>query len=465
MFPVEALFFHGWGFDQEFWQSWKWNGLLPSFEERGYFFKEKKNPVFSHEKSFKIIVAHSFGLHFVKKELLKNCDLLAIFGGFIDFAGEEKFRLAQIRAMKRKLDADLKSVLEDFYALCDGPSLSFSYGDDRLLGEELLLLGKSKLDIASFEAVPKILIFHGSNDRIVSLKKGRELNETLKNSVFFEISGAGHFFSSDFRDFCISKIEEHIPDTAFKKKIAWAFSYSSARYDEHSLLQKKAAHLLAQKIPLLPVVEGPALEIGSATGCTSSLLLDFLLKRKTILSDISFAMIKKCEKRFGIYDNFSFWHIDGEKIVMKDEFALIFSTLVFQWFEDLASSLTRLFHSLKPGGCLAFSFLTSSSFPEWKKACALADAPYSGKSLPEIDAVIKLARSLDPEASIELYEEKIEFDSPFAFFDNLKMTGASASDMSLAVAEWKRILKAWKEIFPDKCLATYVIAQVIMKRS
>lgn len=464
MFSVEALFFHGWGFDQELWRSWsqKWKGIAPSFGERGYFFKDKKEPLFVHKKSFKIIVTHSLGLHFVKKELLQACDLLVVMGGFIDFVGDDKFRLAQIRAMQRKLISDPKLVLEDFYALCDVPLALSSLCNSKLLGEELLFLNKSRLDLKSFHAVPNILIFHGGNDQIVSLKKGQELSKALKNSFFFMIPNAGHFFPLDL---CISEIEKFVPKTGFKQKVIEAFSCRAQKYDEHSILQKRAAHLLAQKIPLLPVVEGPALEIGSATGYTSSLLLDFLLKRKIILSDISLAMVKICEEKFGIYDNFSFWNVDGEEIERKDAFALIFSTLVFQWFENFSASLKRLFHSLKPGGCLAFSFLTSDSFPEWKKACALADAPYSGKSLPEIDAVIKLVRSLDPEASIELYEEKIEFDSPIDFFTNLKMTGASASDRSLTISEWKRILKKWQEISSKKCLVTYTIAQMIMKRS
>src|SRR5690554_1068123 len=84
---IELITCHGWGLSPAVWKEWE--KFLPAevqvcHQDRGYF-RPKKNPRFRYGQSRKILIVHSFGLHWCPVDLLSEADHLIIAGGFVSF--------------------------------------------------------------------------------------------------------------------------------------------------------------------------------------------------------------------------------------------------------------------------------------------------------------------------------------------------------------------------------------------
>lgn len=83
---------------------------------------------------------------------------------------------------------------------------------NKVLNSELLLhdlkdLDTCSLNVSLLKKIPKVLILHGVQDRIVSVEKGRELSAHLPdNSQYIEIEQAGHALPFTHIDVCWSWI-------------------------------------------------------------------------------------------------------------------------------------------------------------------------------------------------------------------------------------------------------------------
>jgi pimeloyl-[acyl-carrier protein] methyl ester esterase len=225
----KAVAYHGWGFDRTCWAPWKaWLDLAES--DRGYFHHRV------HIDSESIILAHSYGLHLCPLEQLKQAETLILFGCFLKFhpLSQERRSRMMLGQMINQFEANPLAVLANFKAKsyhpqqmsdqedrflhsppnppcwgtsepsAPGTSKSPSMGDlgggsaahplnfDLLL-QDLKDLDTCEFDIILLQQIPKILILHGSHDRIVSVAKGRELSQLLPdNSQYIEIEQAGH---------------------------------------------------------------------------------------------------------------------------------------------------------------------------------------------------------------------------------------------------------------------------------
>lgn len=195
--------FHGWGFDKKFWQTWSDElSKFGSFQavDRGYFgnprdmeMKDGDGPV--------VVIAHSFGLHWLEKSLLEQTDILIIAGGFLYFhpyAAQYKRRSRLVlQEMINELEVNPEKVLTDFYESCFAPEplpeIDFNVIDHQLLLDDLKKLHDVEIDVELLKKATKVCILHGSKDRIVSNKKGRQIyNQLQEQSQYFEIKNAGH---------------------------------------------------------------------------------------------------------------------------------------------------------------------------------------------------------------------------------------------------------------------------------
>ena len=119
--------------------------------------------------------------------------------------------------MMTQFEAHPQSVLETFRTKCHHPvpwERSSDFG--KALNPELLLhdlkdLDICLLDVAPLKKIPKVLILHGVQDRIVSVEKGRELSAHLPdNSQYIEIEQAGHGLPFTHIDACWSWIGQRL---------------------------------------------------------------------------------------------------------------------------------------------------------------------------------------------------------------------------------------------------------------
>ncbi len=191
------IFQHGWGFGAGAWNAWRQflsGGSPCQFLDRGYWPPPIK-PAFI-VKHRHILITHSLGLHFCVP-WLGDIDRLVIISGFEHFHGSESpsgGTRKHLRMMLNRLDNDVAGLLRDFYRNCQfpgGPPTGDGL-DTTLLRDDLYLLDTSFVALKKIQKIPRILILHGNDDRIVSLERAQELHFHLPGSGLKLIPGAGH---------------------------------------------------------------------------------------------------------------------------------------------------------------------------------------------------------------------------------------------------------------------------------
>ncbi|MBW4515243.1 MAG: alpha/beta hydrolase [Timaviella obliquedivisa GSE-PSE-MK23-08B] len=216
--PTTIIAYHGWGFDQTCWQPWK--DLLAQrgedllISDRGYF-NSPALPIAANTNHRTILFVHSYGLHLCPSEQLHRADLLVVFSSFLSFhpqlEAKKRRSLLMLSQMMTQFKANPQTVLEAFRTKCYHPVLwERSPDSSKAINSELLLhdlesLSACLLDVSLLKKIPKILILHGVQDRIVSVEKGRELSAHLPdNSQYIEIEQAGHGLPFTHIDVCWS---------------------------------------------------------------------------------------------------------------------------------------------------------------------------------------------------------------------------------------------------------------------
>jgi pimeloyl-[acyl-carrier protein] methyl ester esterase len=219
--PTTIIAYHGWGFDRTCWQPWKdlfaQQGEDLLISDRGYF-NSPSLPISSPTTDQRtILLAHSYGVHLCPSQQLQRADLLVLFSSFLSFhpqlESKKRRSLSMLSQMMTQFEINPQSVLETFKTKCYHPvAWEPSYNSSKALNLELLMhdlkgLNTCLMDIALLKKIPKILILHGAQDRIVSVEKGRELFEHLPdNSQYIEIEQAGHGLPFTHIDACWSWI-------------------------------------------------------------------------------------------------------------------------------------------------------------------------------------------------------------------------------------------------------------------
>ncbi len=165
------------------------------FLDRGYWSKPI-SPSLSENRQ-NVIICHSLGLHYCTPWLGK-IDQLVIISGFEHFHGSttggNSFTRKHLQRMKRRMKNDPNALLTDFYRDCEFPGLPpiNSLSNPKLLTEDLDLLDCNFVDLENLRKIPKILLLHGANDRIVCRARAEELQAKLQGSVLKIIPEAGH---------------------------------------------------------------------------------------------------------------------------------------------------------------------------------------------------------------------------------------------------------------------------------
>lgn len=211
---VHIIAYHGWGFDASFWkplQKQLQSNIRFDPAVRGYFLQEK-DPVFDpDEDTEKVVLTHSFGLHWCPDEVLEQADHLMILGGFLNFhpsqKEEEKRSKLMMRQMLTQFVDSPEKVLEQFYKNSFYPQ-RVTWNPPESLNHDLLLSDLSNIHQDSqprqriFD-VGAVTILHGSDDRIVHKDAARDMFHSLRyRSQYFEIMKAGHAFPMTHIDKC-----------------------------------------------------------------------------------------------------------------------------------------------------------------------------------------------------------------------------------------------------------------------
>lgn len=223
-----------------------------------------------------------------------------------------------------------------------------------------------------------------------------------------------------------------------KTLIAQSFDRSVENYDDHTVIQKQAAHRL---MTLVPDIEPQSiLEIGCGTGYLTKIIKDRYPNSDITAVDISKNMIACCQSNI---DNICFEVADGEIYETDKKFDLIISNMTIQWFDDVKSGLDHLKNLLKPDGLLVFSGLGRDSFYEWNQV--------NNKS-----GFIEGSNQVD----IKLEDRtKIQYKSGLDFLKSIKIIGAGqpvSSHKKSSVKELKKSCKLLEEQY-DATVTWHII--------
>jgi len=211
------LTFHGWGFSPDIWNIWE--QLMPgntTFEhaDRGYF-GTPYTPIFpsdSLNNSQKILLVHSFGLHWCPSSLLEEADALVVLSGFLSFhppfGAESKGSKLALQQMMTRFVEKPDEVLTAFYERVYHPQqpatrLQHPFDHDRLLAD-LEVLNSSSVTPERLAGLESVTIIHGDCDRIVSKQRARDFYSILlPGARYFEVKGGGHAIGFTRTDECI----------------------------------------------------------------------------------------------------------------------------------------------------------------------------------------------------------------------------------------------------------------------
>lgn len=211
---TELITYHGWGFDSSIWKSWE-ERLSGSVElhhaDRGYF-GPASHPSFSTDPGRKVLIVHSFGLHWCPPEELERADHLVILSGYRRFhpsvGQEERRSQLTLRQMMSRFVEKPVEVVTDFYRNVYYPS-ECNRTVPEIRNHERLLEDLGEIDTKSLPEIlirrfPPVTIVHGGEDRIVPREKGRELFERLSPEArYLEVKHAGHAVAFTHSEECL----------------------------------------------------------------------------------------------------------------------------------------------------------------------------------------------------------------------------------------------------------------------
>lgn len=225
-----------------------------------------------------------------------------------------------------------------------------------------------------------------------------------------------------------------------KRDIAARFGSAAQSYDSHAEVQRHAADALAANLPDVAPKRG--LEIGCGTGYLSSALLARWPEASWLFSDISADMLSHCRNRLGD-STADFATLDAEQIALDQRFDLIASSLAFQWFEQPARTLAKLFEHLAPGGQLHIATLGAGSFAEWRDCHEVLGLPCGTPNYADADSLRAFAPN-NAVASLREEDYVIEYGSGRDFLRALKGIGAGLPDRGyrgLSAGEMRKVLR------------------------
>lgn len=221
--PKEVIAYHGWGFDASCWYEWQsqfdQQGWTFQSFDRGYW-QQAIEPTFNPFAQTKMVMVHSYGLHLCPITQLQQADVLVILSSFAEFHSTSVNKQRSRQMLQQMIDQfrlHPESVLSQFRVKCYHPfawqgTISASINSELLL-HDLNQLQTASLDLALLQPIPKILILHGSQDRIVSSAQGAELAARLvgngQNCQYYAID-AGHALPFTHLDGCWSMLHTNL---------------------------------------------------------------------------------------------------------------------------------------------------------------------------------------------------------------------------------------------------------------
>ncbi|MGR9089210.1 MAG: malonyl-ACP O-methyltransferase BioC [Gammaproteobacteria bacterium] len=170
----------------------------------------------------------------------------------------------------------------------------------------------------------------------------------------------------------MNDIDEGLID---KRLTRAAFDRAAPGYDEHAALQRHVVDHLAESLEVMTVAPRTLLDIGAGTGYCAQTLAKHYPRARMILADFAPAMLRAARAKAPRWrSRRSYVCAEAENLPFPDRsFDLIFSSLTFQWCNDLDRVFEQCARVLRPDGLFIFSSLGPDTLCELRESWATID--------------------------------------------------------------------------------------------
>ncbi len=158
------------------------------------------------------------------------------------------------------------------------------------------------------------------------------------------------------------------------RQVARSFSAASSRYDAAAVLQREVRERLLERLDELALTPERVLDLGAGTGAGTRELRRRFPKATVVAADISLGMLQAAARHQPWLRKFSRVAADAYRLpFQKDSFDVVFSNLMYQWCDDMASAMAEAQRVLRPGGRLLFTTFGPDTLYELRESWAAAD--------------------------------------------------------------------------------------------
>jgi malonyl-CoA O-methyltransferase len=161
-----------------------------------------------------------------------------------------------------------------------------------------------------------------------------------------------------------------------RRAVALAFDRASGSYDAAAALQERVRSELIGRLDDINLAPQAILDLGAGTGHASRALKRRYPAALVIAADIAQGMLERARRQSRFLRRFERVRADAYTLPFRDgSFALVFSSLMLQWCDDLDAVFAEIARVLKPGGALIFSTFGPDTLLELRESWNAIDAP------------------------------------------------------------------------------------------
>jgi malonyl-CoA O-methyltransferase len=181
------------------------------------------------------------------------------------------------------------------------------------------------------------------------------------------------------------------PDAPFRldrRRLQASFERASASYESAAGLQARVAAELLERLAAFRFRPRVVLDLGAGTGRVSAELKRRYPRALVIALDLAPGMLREARRHQRLWRRFERLCADALRVPLRaGSVDLVFSSLMLQWCEPLATPLAEVRRVLAPGGFFAFSTFGADTLHELRAAWAQADGYNHVNHFPDVHEV------------------------------------------------------------------------------
>jgi malonyl-CoA O-methyltransferase len=211
-----------------------------------------------------------------------------------------------------------------------------------------------------------------------------------------------------------------------RRAVGRAFDRASGRYDAAARLQATVREELLSRLEGLTVTPQVVLDLGAGTGIATAQLKRRFRRAQVIGLDLAPGMLRQTRRRSRFWRPLQVVAGDAERLPLRAASVdLAFSSLMFQWCNDLDAALGECARVLKPGGLLLFSSFGPETLRELRAAwAAVDDAVHVNHFVDMHDLGGALQRAGFIEPVLDVDRHVLAYPDAMALMRELKSIGA-----------------------------------------